>query len=55
MLRLREDPINEHFFPFFYDHCINIMFKPLLEVPEWKKLSGACYIPHAMRHAEYGL
>jgi hypothetical protein len=40
MLRLREDPINEHFFPFFYDHCITIMFKPLLEVPEWKKFTG---------------
>ncbi|KAF8339200.1 component of IIS longevity pathway SMK-1-domain-containing protein [Cantharellus anzutake] len=40
VLRLREDPINEHFFPFFYDHCITIMFRPLLEIPEWKKHTG---------------
>ncbi|KAF9513249.1 hypothetical protein BS47DRAFT_980933 [Hydnum rufescens UP504] len=39
IVKPREDPINEHFFPIFYESaCISIFFKSLLDVPEWKSL-----------------
>ncbi|KAF8318269.1 DUF625-domain-containing protein [Clavulina sp. PMI_390] len=39
LIKLREDPINEHFFPVFYDTAIiQSFYKPLLDLDDWKNL-----------------
>jgi protein phosphatase-4 regulatory subunit 3 len=39
--RTREDPITERFLQFFYDSCITSLYKPVLDLPEFKNLTGA--------------
>ena len=38
--KLREDPITEKFLQYFYDSCINTLYKPLLDLSEYKKVTG---------------
>ena len=38
--RAKDDPGIEKFLDYFYKFCIDILFKPLLEVPEWKDMQG---------------
>ncbi|KAJ7462163.1 component of IIS longevity pathway SMK-1-domain-containing protein [Mycena latifolia] len=32
----RDDPGTEQFMNYFYRECVNILFKPMLDLPEWK-------------------
>lgn len=53
LIKLREDPVNEHFFPVFYDPpIISAFYKPLLDLDDWRNMPRAftrplayCYVP----------
>ncbi|KAH7916787.1 component of IIS longevity pathway SMK-1-domain-containing protein [Hygrophoropsis aurantiaca] len=38
--RPKDDPGTEKFMDYFYKSCIDILFKPFTDIPEFKKLSG---------------
>jgi hypothetical protein len=46
LIKLREDPINEHFFPVFYDPpIISVFYKPLLDLDDWRNVSSTLTRP----------
>lgn len=38
---IRKEGDTERFLDYFYKHCITVLFKPLMELPEWKNVKGA--------------
>ena len=40
--RTKDDPGIEKFLDYFYKFCIDILFKPLRDIPESKDYRGAC-------------
>lgn len=40
MLQRRDDPASEKFLDYFYKQCIFVLFKPLLDLPEFNALHG---------------
>lgn len=39
-MRAKDDPSTERFLENFYKTCVEILFRPLLDVPEFKHLTG---------------
>lgn len=37
---IRKEGDTERFLDYFYKHCITVLFKPLMELPEWKNVKG---------------
>lgn len=44
-MRAKDDPGTERFLDYFYRTCVEILFNPLLDVPEFKSLVGALLRP----------
>ncbi|KAJ6458623.1 component of IIS longevity pathway SMK-1-domain-containing protein [Mycena vitilis] len=40
----KDDPGTERFMDYFYRDCVNILFKPLMELPEWRNLTDPVLI-----------
>lgn len=40
MLQRRDDPATEKFLDYFYKNCIDSLFKPVLDLPDFKLMSG---------------
>jgi protein phosphatase-4 regulatory subunit 3 len=38
----RREGETERFLDYFYRNCITVLFKPLMDLPEWKNVKGAC-------------
>ncbi|KAG8956851.1 Platinum sensitivity protein [Tulasnella sp. 424] len=41
--RPREDPITERFLQYFYDSCIMSLYRPIMDLPEFKAVTGPVY------------
>ena len=42
--RPKDDPVTERFLEFFYKQCAEILFGPLIDLPEFKSQGGTCAI-----------
>lgn len=52
MLQRRDDPATEKFLDYFYKHCVDVLFKPVLDLPEFKSLTGKLMrVPYPSRFA----
>jgi len=40
LLRPKDDPGTEKFLDYFYKKCIELLFKPFSEIPEFKNQTG---------------
>lgn len=38
--RPKDDPATEKFLDYFYKHCVEVLFKPFFDIPEFSRLSG---------------
>jgi protein phosphatase-4 regulatory subunit 3 len=43
LLARKDDPNTERFMDYFYRHCIDILLKPLTNLPEWKNFKESIY------------
>ena len=39
--RPKDDPGTERFMDYFYKHCVEVLFHPLLDLPDFKNVTGA--------------
>jgi protein phosphatase 4 regulatory subunit 3 len=42
--RPKDDPSLERFMEYFYKHCVDVLFHPLLDLPEFKNVTGECIL-----------
>ena len=49
--RAKDDPGVEKFLDYFYKFCMDILFKPFQDIPEFKDYTGTCVSCMRMRHA----
>lgn len=40
MTMKKDDTGTERFLEYFYKECVHILFRPLVELPEWKSCKG---------------
>ena len=38
--RPKDDPGTERFMDYFYKHCVDVLFHPLLDLPDFKNVTG---------------
>lgn len=38
--RPKDDPATEKFLDYFYKHCVEVLFKPFFDIPEFSRMSG---------------
>lgn len=48
-MRAKDDPGVERFLEYFYRSCVDVLFDPLFEVPEFKILTGTFSPIHVAR------
>lgn len=41
MARAKDDPVTERFMEYFYAKCCENLFRPMVELPEYQKITGA--------------
>lgn len=39
--RPKDDPVTEKFIEHFYKHCADVLFSPLIDIPEFKNNGGS--------------
>ncbi|TFK66581.1 DUF625-domain-containing protein [Pluteus cervinus] len=39
----KDDPGTERYMDYFYKHCAHILFKPLMDLPEWKQVTDPVF------------
>lgn len=39
----KDDPGTERYMDYFYKECLNILFKPFYDLPEWRNVNGTIY------------
>lgn len=38
--RPKDDPATEKFLDYFYKHCIEVLFRPFFDIPEYSRMTG---------------
>lgn len=38
--RPKDDPAIEKFLDYFYKHCVEVLFKPFFDIPEFSRMTG---------------
>lgn len=38
--RPKDDPVTEKFLEYFYKQCADVLFNPLIDIPEFKNFHG---------------